>query len=110
MAGSRWRLPAIGATVIVSTVMGIITNLITSKWSIALAVGLGVLLVIAVILQVALASGDGKPQSESTNAGQQPSRPWLRQEARARGRSSIIQVGGNAVLPPAPPTDGKEVG
>jgi hypothetical protein len=109
MSGSRWRLPAVGATVVVSAATGILTNLITSDWSISLGVGLGALLVIGVVLQVALAAGDDPAGSAD---GEDHARlvPWLRQTANARGRATIVQAGGNVIIPPGgrpSPADGK---
>lgn len=75
----------------VGAAIGVITNLITSRWSIGLGVGLGVLLVIGVILQVALAKGDNPAEAPDGDAGR--SRPSVRQEARARGHATIIQAG-----------------
>ena len=108
MSGSRWRLPAAGATVIVGAATGVLTNLITSRWSIALAVGLGVLLVVGVVLQVALAAGDGRTRSDGGDG--ERSRPSIRQAARGRGRATIIQAGGDVIIPPGreSSSDGKE--
>ena len=96
MPKSRWRLLASGATVVVGAATGVVTNLITSRWGIGLAAGLGVLLVIGVILQVALASSDSPAESADRIA--RPSRPSVRQDGRARGRSMIIQAGGDVTL------------
>lgn len=91
MPRSRWRLVAAGATVVVGAATGVITNLITTKWDTGLAVGLGVLLVIGVTLQVALAADDDRA-GRADGAGQRL-RPTLRQNARARGRGTTIQAG-----------------
>lgn len=89
MRRSRWRLPVAGATVVVGAATGIVTNLITSKWSVSLAVGLGVLLVLGVALQVALAAGDG---GDGKN-GDDGDGARVRLTARARGQSTVIQAG-----------------
>jgi hypothetical protein len=93
MPKSRWRLPAAGATVVVGAAIGVITNLITSRWSIGLGVGLGVLLVLGVILQVALAIGNDAAEAVDGDAGRVL--PSVRQVARARGHATIIQAGGD---------------
>jgi hypothetical protein len=85
-----------GATVIVGAATGVLTNLITSRWSIAVAVGLGVLLVIGVLLQVTLATGDDR--AGSTDSGNEQSLPIIRQAGRARGRGTVIQAGGDVNL------------
>jgi len=98
MSEPRWRLTAAGATVIVGAATGILTNLITSRWSIALAVGLGVLLVIGVVLQVALAAGhDG---AVSDGGDEKRSRLFIRQAARARDRATVIQAGRDVTIGP----------
>jgi hypothetical protein len=99
MSKSRWRVLAAGATVIVGTATGVLTNLITSRWSIALAVGLGVLLVIGVALQVVLSPGDDGAVSGSGDGKR--SLPFIRQAARARSRATIIQAGGNVTISPS---------
>src|SRR5215831_2433301 len=87
MSGSRWRLPAAGATVIVGAATGILINLITSRWSIALAAGLGVLLVIGVLLQLMISGADDRVGS---GGGENvSSRPRIWQRARAGGRATI---------------------
>jgi hypothetical protein len=91
MPKSGWRLPVAGATVIVGAATGVITNLITSRWSIGLGAGLGVLLVVGVVLQVALAAGDKPAEASGGDAGR--IRPSVRQDARARGRATIVQAG-----------------
>jgi hypothetical protein len=60
MSGKRWRLMAAGGTVIVGAATGVLINLLTAKWSIALAVGLGVLVVAGVLLQIALTAADNR--------------------------------------------------
>ena len=98
MPRSRWRLVAAGASVVVGAATGVITNLITTKSNIALAVGLGALLVIGVALQVALAAGDGS--GEAGDGAVKHPRPSVRQNARAHGHGTIIQAGGDVVLRP----------
>jgi hypothetical protein len=98
MARSRWRLVAAGASVIVGVATAVIINLITTKWGTGLAVGLGVLVVAGVGLQVALAAGDD-PAEPGDGAGER-SRRSVRQDARARGRGTIIQAGRDVVLRP----------
>src|SRR5215472_1999080 len=98
MSESRWRLLAAGATVVVGAATGVITNLITSRWSIALAVGLGVLLVIGVVLQVALAAGDDGAGSGGGDGKR--SRLFIRQTARARDRATVIQAGRDVTIRP----------
>jgi hypothetical protein len=93
---SWWRASAAGATVVVGAAMGLVTNLITSKWTIALAVGLGVLLVVGVVLQVVLVAGE--EPSESGGSADRASPPAIRQDARGRGRSTIIQAGGDVTV------------
>ena len=100
MPRSRWRLVAAGATVVVGAATGVATNLITTKWNIALAVGLGALLVIGVVLQVALAAGDGSAEAGDGDGAVKHSRPSVRQNARAHDRGTIIQAGGDVVLRP----------
>lgn len=97
MSGSRWRLPAAGATVIVGAATGVLINLITSRWSIAVGAGLGVLLVIGVLLQVMLAAADDRAGSADGEGAR--SRRGIWQAARARGRSTIIQAGGDVIVP-----------
>lgn len=110
MSKPRWRLPAAGATVIVGAATGVLTNLITSRWSIALAVGLGVLLVIGVALQVALTAGDDG--AVPGGGVEKRSSLFIRQAARARNRATVIQAGGNVTMPPSrgssSPADGQE--
>jgi hypothetical protein len=110
MPRSRWRLVAAGATVVVGAATGVITNLITTKWGAGLAVGLGVLLVIGVVLQVALATGDDP--AEPGDGAAERSRPSVRQNARTRDRGTIIQAGGDVILRAgdvsSSPGDGKE--
>jgi hypothetical protein len=110
MPKSQWRLPAAGATVVVGAATGVVTNLITSRWSIGLGVGLSVLLVIGVILQVALATGDSPPEAVEGDARR--FRSWVRQKARAGGHAAIIQAGGDVRLQSgggtSSPVDGKE--
>lgn len=98
MSKSRWRVLAAGGTVIVGAATGVLTNLITSKWSIALAVGLGVLLAIGVALQVVLSAGDDGAVS---GGDEKRSSPFIRQAARARSRATIIQAGGNVTISPS---------
>ncbi len=98
MQPSRWRLPAAGATVIVGAVTGVLINLITARWSIALGVGLGVLLVIGVLLQVMLAAADDG--SGSDDSGSAHPRRGIWQKARARGHATIIQAGRDVVVSP----------
>jgi hypothetical protein len=110
MPKSRWRLLAAGATVVVGAAIGLITNLITSRWSIGLGVGLGVLLVIGVILQVALARGDNPAEAANGDAGR--FRRSVRQDARAGGHATVIQAGRDVTLrsgdEPSSPADAKE--
>lgn len=80
----------------VGAATGLVTNLITSEWTIALAVGLGVLLVIGVVLQVALVAGEEPAGSAGSADGSSPSA--IRQDARGRGRSTIIQAGGDVTV------------
>lgn len=109
MPGSRWRFAAAGATVVVGAATGVLTNLITSRWSIALAVGMGVLLVVGVVLQVMLTADE-----DGTRAGgdDRRSRFSTRQVARARDRATVIQAGGDVTISPgglgSSPTDGKD--
>lgn len=115
MSGSRWRLPAAGATVIVSAATGVLINFITSRWSLALGVGLAVLLVIGVMLQVMLTAGDDRAgPADGESARSQPGSPGIRQTARARGTAAIIQAGGDVIVPPASgrtsPGDGQDPG
>jgi len=109
MPRSRWRLVAAGATVVVGAATGVITNLITTKWSTGLAAGLGVLLVIGVALQVALVTGDD-PAEPGVDASER-SRPSVWQSARARGRGATIQAGRDVIVRPgdrsSSPGDGK---
>ena len=100
MSGSRWRLPAAGATVIVSAATGVLINLITSRWSIALGVSLAVLLVIGVMLQVMLTAGDQGGHADGDSGHPQAGIPGIRQMARARGRAVIIQAGGDVTVQP----------
>jgi hypothetical protein len=101
MSRPRWRLPAAGATVIVSAATGVLINLITSRWSLALGVGLAVLLVIGVILQVMLTAGDDRAgPADGDSAHSRPGIPGIRQTARARGSATIIQAGGDVIFPP----------
>jgi len=83
MPKSQWRLPAAGAIVVVGAATGVVTNLITTRWSIGLGAGLGVLLVIGVILQVALATGDSPPEAVEGDARR--FRSWC---GRKRGRAA----------------------
>jgi hypothetical protein len=96
VARSRWRLVAVGATVVVSAATGVLTNLVTNKWSVALGVTLGALVVIGVLLQVVLA---GRGDLSGSGSGQ-TGRRWsgIRQRARASGRSMIIQSGRDVSL------------
>lgn len=87
MATSRWRAAAAGMTVVLGAAIGVVTNIVTGRWSVALVVLLVVLVVFGVVLQVAvtLMEGSGAP------AG-----PVLR--ARASGRSRIVQAGRDITL------------
>jgi hypothetical protein len=87
-----------GATVVVGTAIGVVTNLITSKWSIGLAVGLGVLLVVGVALQVAVTAREDP--ADSGGATDMPSHAAVRQDARARGHATVIQAGGDVNVKP----------
>jgi hypothetical protein len=100
MSESGWRLPAAGATVIVSAATGVLINLITSRWSIALGVSLAVLIVVGVLLQVMLTAGDQPGSDDGGSAHPRPGIPWIRQRARARGRAVIIQAGGDVTVQP----------
>lgn len=53
-----------GATIVVGAAVGLITNVITARWSVSLAVGLGVLVVVGVALQVILTVTE-RPDSDS---------------------------------------------
>lgn len=99
MSKLKWRLPAAGATVIVGAATGVLTNLITSRWSIALAAGLGVLLVIGVVLQVALTAGDDGAVSDGGD--EKRSLLFIRQAVRARSRATVIQAGGDVTISPS---------
>jgi hypothetical protein len=98
MSKSRWRLVAAGATVIVSAVTGVLTNVVTSRWNVALGATLGVLVVVGVVLQVVLTGGADNSSSEGCGAARSPS--GIRQRARAGGRATIIQAGRDVIIPP----------
>jgi hypothetical protein len=93
MPGWGQRGAVAGAAVLVGTATAVVTNLITTKWSVGLAAGLGVLLVVGVALQVVLARRED-PAGSGDEAGA-PAGPVIRQDARARGRATIIQAGGD---------------
>jgi hypothetical protein len=97
MSRSRWRVLAAGATVIVGAATGVLINLITARWSNALGVGLGVLVVIGVLLQVMVANPDDR--FGSADSGLSRSATVTKQKARASGRASIIQAGGDVIMP-----------
>jgi peptidoglycan/LPS O-acetylase OafA/YrhL len=81
----RWRIAAAAASVVVSAAAGVVTNIVTDKWSVALAVLLGVLVVLGVVLQiVASAAGDDGPGG---------------QVAKASRGATIIQAGRDVVRP-----------
>jgi hypothetical protein len=112
MAGSRRRLLAASASVIVSALMGIITNLITGNRSMGLIAGgalLALLVVIAVILAAAEASAEDRSQDRA--ADHQEPHPFrlFKQRARASHGSTIIQAHGNVVFSQPRPADEKEV-
>ena len=98
MSKSRWRLVAAGATVIVSAVTGVLTNVVTSRWNVALGATLGVMVVVGVVLQVVLAGGDDNFSSGGRDAARSSS--GIRQRARAGGNATIIQSGRDVIIPP----------
>lgn len=97
MSGSGWRLGAAGGTVVVSVASGILVNLVTSKWSVTLAVALGVLVVVGVLLQLVVTRGDESTGPTADKA------TWflasIRQRARASGKATVVQAGGDVIYP-----------
>jgi uncharacterized membrane protein len=88
----RWRIAAAASSVVVSTAAGVVTNVVTDNWSVALAVLLGALVVVGVALQiVASAAGDKAPE---------------RQVAKAGRGATIIQAGRDIVR--SPERDGRD--
>jgi hypothetical protein len=83
---------------VVGAATGAVTNLITSKGTIGLAVGLGFLLIVGVALQVALVPGEER--GESICGADLSARPAIGQYALGRARTTIIQAGGDVTVKP----------
>lgn len=74
----RWLVS--GSSVVVAAGIGVLTNLITNQWSIALAVGLGLLIIAQVVLAVSASGSSG-------------------QNARASGHGVVNQAGRDVINP-----------
>lgn len=82
-----------GATVVVGAAVGVITNVVTARWSVALAVGLGVLVVVGVALQVVLSVAEGHASGGH----------GVRLRATARHGGRVIQAGRDIQINPTSP-------
>ncbi|OIJ63651.1 hypothetical protein WN71_033070 [Streptomyces mangrovisoli] len=100
-----------GLAVVLSVAVGVVTNLLTEKWSWTLAVGFAVLLGGLVTVTVLAASGqgtDGTSRLEAASGGRvtgnrltggRRSRFWLRATRRGTvGRNTVNLEHGEAVL------------
>lgn len=89
-----WRGGAAGFSVVVAAVTGVVTNLVTDRWSLALVVSLGLLVVLGVALQVGLTLfGDHNREDRG------PDKHFVtgvQQQATARDNATIIQAGRDA--------------
>jgi hypothetical protein len=84
------RAVAAALSVVLAAGIGVVTNLVTQRWSIALGVGLGVLVLVGCGVQVYLVVTErGGPRGE---------RSGVRQRAVVRGRGVVIQAGRDAQL------------
>jgi hypothetical protein len=65
-----WRGVAAGFSVVVAAATGVVTNLVTDRWSLALVVSLGLLVVLGAALQVGLTLfGDRGREGADKHAG-----------------------------------------
>jgi hypothetical protein len=85
------RAVAAALSVVLATGIGVVTNLVTQRWGIALGAGLGVLVLLGCAVQVYLVAGE---------RGERRERSGVRQQAVARGRGVVIQAGRDAHVDP----------
>jgi hypothetical protein len=82
---AKWRILAAAFSAFVSAAVGVVTNVVTSSWSITLLALLGALVLLNVVLQIAVTGADGTPAAGA-------------QVAKASGRARIVQAGRDVVL------------
>ncbi|MDQ7802721.1 hypothetical protein Q5425_03200 [Amycolatopsis sp. A133] len=86
-SGLLWRISITALSVVVAAGTGVVTNLITNRWSLALAVGLGLLVLAGIVIQ--LVQTPWREQGEGAPGGHRaPS-----QIASAGRDATVIQAG-----------------
>jgi hypothetical protein len=91
MSISKSRVVMALVSGVVAVTSGLVTNLITSRWSPALVVALVVLVLLSVVVQVWQAAHS---KSEGGRSGSPTGRP---QKARASGNATVIQAGRDVI-------------
>lgn len=91
-----WRSVAAGFSVVVAAATGVVTNLVTDRWSLTLIVSLGLLVLLGVALQMGLTLFGGRNREDRESNVSPVVR--VQQRASARDNANVIQAGQDAYL------------